>query len=174
MPQSTGYSRASIVIHWLAAILIVALFFTHEANRGSMGYMFHVSIGALLGLFLLWRVARRVMRGMTQKPQQAFIYNLASQIVITGLLVAIVAVVISGYLLPWSQGQPLDIAGLFAIPSPMSANHNFHEIVEEVHEISGKLFIPLLLLHILGTLKHAFIDRDNIAQRMFRSIAGGR
>ena len=51
---SQVYSRVSIIAHWLAAVAVVALFLTHEADRGSSGWFFHVSIGAVLGVFLLW------------------------------------------------------------------------------------------------------------------------
>ena len=111
---------------------------------------------------------------MTVKPDQAEIFNIASKIVIWGFLANIVVVVITGYLLPWSRGMPLDIFGVVSIPSPIAANHAFHEFVEELHEISGQLFIPLLALHILGAAKHALIDKDGIARRMFKSVASGR
>jgi cytochrome b561 len=41
-----GYSRVSIIAHWLAAILVVALFLTHEGERGSTEYAIHVGGGA--------------------------------------------------------------------------------------------------------------------------------
>ena len=154
--------------------MVIALFFTHEGDRGSAAFAFHVGGGAILGLFLLWRVGRRILRGMTEKPDQAAIYNLASQIVIWGFLVAIIIVVISGYLLPWSRGMAIDVFGLFQIPSPIAANHDFHELIEEVHEISGQLIVPLFLLHLLGALKHRFIDKDNVMQRMTKSVSNGK
>ena len=115
-PGTGGYSLRSIVVHWLAAILVVALFFTHEGERGSTANLFHVSGGAIVGLFLLWRVWRRVQRGSTHPPEQAAIFNFAARLVHWGLLVAIVVVVVSGYLLPWSLGRELDVFG-FGIPS---------------------------------------------------------
>lgn len=30
-----GYSRLSIVLHWFAAIVVTAVFLTHEGERGS-------------------------------------------------------------------------------------------------------------------------------------------
>ncbi len=168
-----SYSPLSIVSHWLAAILVIALFFTHEGERGSASAIFHVSGGAIAGLFLLWRVWHRVRRGMTASPKQAAVFNIASKIVMWGFLTAIVVVVLTGYFLPWSRGAPLDMFGLFSIPSPMGANRPFHEFVEEVHDIAGHLFVPLLVLHILGAAKHAFINRDGIASRMFRPQRGG-
>ena len=135
---------------------------------------FHVGGGAILGLFLLWRVGRRIVRGMSEKPDQAAIYNLASQFVIWGFLVAIIVVVISGYFLPWSRGQAINIFGLFQMSSPITANHDFHEIVKKMHNISGQLIVPLFFLHLLGALKHRFIDKDDVMQRMVKSVDDGK
>jgi len=56
----------------------------------------------------------------------------------------------------------------------MGSSPGFREFFEEVHEISGQLFVPLLILHILGAAKHAFIDRNSVAGRMFKYVSGGR
>lgn len=172
-PHRTSYSKLSIFLHWTAAILVVALFATHEGDRGSASFVFHVSGGAIAGVFLLWRVAHRVRGGMTATPEQTYLLNIASKIVLWGFLAAIVVVVISGYFVPWTSGRAIDIYGLFSIPSPMNANRDLHEFAEEVHEISGQLFVPLLALHLLGTAKHAFFNKDGIAQRIFKPSNDG-
>ena len=73
-----GYSGLSIALHWLAVILIVALFVTNEAEEGSAGYVFHVSGGAIAGTVLLWRVWRLVRHGMAERPSQGAIFDLVS------------------------------------------------------------------------------------------------
>ena len=55
----------------------------------------------------------------------------------------------------------------------MSANRDLHELLEEVHEIAGQLFIPLIVLHLLGAAKHAIFDKDGVAQRMFKASEDG-
>ncbi len=168
-----GYSWLSILVHWLGAVSIVALFVTHEGPRDSFAFQFHVAGGALIGLFLIWRVSRRAVRGFPPKPDQHPLFNLASTVVIWGLLTCIIVLVITGYLLPWSVGQPIDMAGLFDIPSPFPASRAFHEIMEEAHDIAGHLIVPLALLHVLGAFKHLIWDRDGIMQRMLMGRNGG-
>ncbi|NQW01289.1 MAG: cytochrome b/b6 domain-containing protein [Rhodospirillales bacterium] len=171
--NDTAYSRLSIFLHWMAAILVIALFATHEGARGSAAFVFHVSGGAIAGVFLLWRVAHRVRHGMAPAPDQAWLFTVASKIVFWGFLAAIVVVVVTGYLSPWSVGRAIDIYGLFSLPSPLSANRDLHEFVEELHEIAGQLFVPLLALHLLGAAKHYFFDRDGVVRRMFRASDTG-
>ena len=173
MDRTDGYSPLSIVLHWLAAIFVVVLFVTHDGERGSSAYVIHVSGGAIAGVVLLWRVWHRVRRGMVALPDQAFLLNAGARVVRWGFLVAIVVAVITGYLLPWSQGNSLDVFGV-AIPSPMASSREFHGLIEGVHDVSGHLFIPLLALHILGAAKHAVFDKGDIARRMFKATSGGR
>ena len=168
-----GYTLLSIVVHWLAAVLVIALFFTHEGGEGTAAYTFHVSGGALVGLFLLWRVWHRVRRGTPAPTQQAAFFNFVARIVHFALLVLIVAVVVSGYLLPWSMGRPFDLFGL-GLPSPMAPSPELHEFLERVHDTGGHLFVPLLALHVLGALKHAVFDRRGAGLRMFKPARGGR
>ena len=165
-----GYSGLSIALHWLTA----ALFVTHEGEEGSVGYVFHVSGGAIAGVILLWRAWHSLRRGMAERPDQAAAFNLVRQVVLWGFVAAIVVVVISGYLLPWSQGMPLDLFGVLAIPSPMGASPQFSDFVEDVHDISGQAFPLLLLIHLLAAAKHAILHRDGVARRIYRPVAGGR
>ncbi|NNE21480.1 MAG: hypothetical protein HKN11_02610 [Rhizobiales bacterium] len=172
--EADGYSLRSIAVHWLTAIIVVALFFTHEAARGSLGNVIHVSGGAIAGVFLLWRVWHRARRGLPLRPHQPFIIDVASLIVLWGFLATIVVVVITGYFLPWSLGRQFDLFGMIYIPTPMAASQPVHEVIEEAHEISGYLFVPLLALHLLGAAKHVFIDKDGIVRRMFKPAKAGR
>ena len=170
----SGYGRLSIVLHWLTAIAVVALFITHEGARGTAAQAFHEGGGAIIGLFLLWRVWRRMRRGLASEPEQPRALNILSRIVLWGLVLAIVVVTITGYLLPWSIGRPLEIYGL-AIPSPMRANPGLHGTIEEAHDLAGHAFIPLVALHVMGVLKHWLLDIDGkIAGRMFTPAEGGK
>ena len=173
MAARNGYSPLSVSVHWLAAILIIALFFTHEAEQGTAFYAFHVGGGAIAGIFLLWRVWHRVRSGFAENPNQYILLALLSKAVLWGFLVSIVVVVVSGYLLPWSLGKPIDLFGIVAVPSPIGDVHVLHEFMEEMHEVSGHLFVPLLGLHILGWAKHKFVDRDQASSRMFRPDKNG-
>ncbi len=172
--RTEGYSRISILVHWLTAIFVVILFITHEGERGDLAYAIHVGGGALVGLFLLWRVGYRMKRGMTRAPDQSPALNVVSAIVLWGLLLTIFVVTLSGYFLPWADGVSLNIFGTLAVPSPMSANPPLLEFMETVHEISGHLIPILLGLHILGAAKHLIIDRDTVVRRMLKALPGGR
>ena len=108
MSSPSGYNRLSVITHWLASISVIALFFTHEGPRDSLAFQFHVAGGAVIGLFLIWRTFHRVARGFPEKPQQHVLLNLLSTIVLWGLILAVIVLVITGFLLPWTIGRPID------------------------------------------------------------------
>ena len=45
-------------------------------------------------------------------------------------------------------------------------NKPIREIFHETHEIAGLIFLAIIVLHILGALKHKFIDKDETMQRI--------
>lgn len=164
------YGWTSISLHWIGAIAILVSYLTGEAMDGERGngaaYASHVSWAAVLAVPLVIRVVRRMVDGIKTTTDQAAIYTIASKIVMVGFLVAIVLSVLSGILLPWSLGNPLEVFSL-SIPSPLPRMRDLHEIVEETHEVATHIFIPLLVLHVAGALKHALIDKDNVLKGIF-------
>ena len=174
MSSPSGYNRLSVITHWLAAISVIALFFTHEGPRDSLAFQFHVAGGAVIGLFLIWRTFHRVARGFPEKPQQHVLLNLLSTIVLWGLILAVIVLVITGYLLPWTIGRPIDFGGVLSIPSPFQPMRGMHEFMEQAHDIAGHIIVPLVLLHVAGALKHWLFDKGDKKRRMLGSDAGGR
>jgi cytochrome b561 len=56
---------------------------------------------------------------------------------------------------------------VFSIPSPFAArNQGVHEFAELMHAIGRWAHCRAISLHVLGALKHAFIDRDGVLRRM--------
>ncbi len=118
---------------------------------------------------LMIRVVWRMVDGIRRTSDQSAIFHLASKIVMVGFLVTIVVSVVTGILLPWSLGNPLEVFSL-NIPSPLPRMCGLHEVLEETHEVAVHLFIPLVVLHAAGALKHAIVDRDNVLKGIFVPI----
>lgn len=74
---------------------------------------------------------------------------------------------------------PIDMFGLFDWPAlsfltnlPADQMKATHELLEEAHHLIAKVIVyGLVPLHVLGALKHQFIDKDNELARMIPFLA---
>ncbi len=172
------YGWPSIILHWIGAAALVASFLTGEGLEGVSGdalqaaYANHVFWATLLAVPLIARIVWRMRKGFAVTAHQNRWLHLLSRVVMIGFFVSIFAAVLSGILLPWSIGAALDI-GPITIPSPMPVSPAFHSFLESAHGVSSHLWLPLLLLHVLGALKHGIIDRDGALRGIFWPLGEG-
>lgn len=172
-----GYGWLSIALHWIAAVVILTMLITgfradmaadagdRELRSLIMGW--HISLGASFALVLLARVFASYAQPRPLAPEQAPPLKLLAIGTHQLLLIAILIQVISGPLAVWSGGRPINVFDLFAIPSPFAErNESVHEAAEVLHAIGRWTLVVLISLHVLGALKHAFIDRDGVLRRM--------
>lgn len=173
-PADHGYSGWSVFWHWMGATLVTVLFFSQWFEPGSDAEWIHVKCGALLGIALLWRVARRIYHGAAPKPIQHPNLNIVSDVVRWGILASIVIVILSGYALEWSLGEPIHMGTIFDIPSPLGPNPSLHRAAQWAHFISGWMFVPLVLVHFAGIIKHSVTKGGGyVMDRMIEPKKGG-
>jgi cytochrome b561 len=163
-----GYSAVSIALHWLTAIGVIALFATHELDD------IHVAIGLIATPVFLVRLVWRFWRGYPRPADQPALLNLLARLVTLAFLVCLAAVTVTGLILPPLEGEALPFFGLGELTLPIPASRSGAEIAEEIHEITGNAFVPLLLLHAAGALKHRFIDKDTVMTRMIKPVNKGK
>ncbi len=169
-----GYGWAAIVLHWLSAGGMLALYLLGEAAEESEGAAaklaaldLHVSVGMLLFAFLAARVLWSVSQPRPSPVETMPLFRVAASIVQSLFLVMIVALLMTGPLAVWSEARPVEVFGGFALASPFATPVEWlHDATKAVHGAAGSLFWPLIALHVAGAMKHQFIDRDATLQRM--------
>ena len=167
------YGPVSRLNHWIGALFVllllgIGLYFS-DMPRGaekSWWRSLHIAIGTIAILFLLFRVFWRARSTSPQDLPQARSLQRLSHIVHTLLLVAIVVMVVSGPLIQWLGGRPFGIFDLVKFPSPIPKSEIWHDRMEVLHGWTAWAIIYLVGLHLLGVIKHQFVDRDNILRRM--------
>jgi len=195
MNQSTRYTKTAVVLHWLIAICIFGMFalgwfmselpkeapkqmaydlfdwgiytinLAEEASPRTFYFNLHKSIGitilALIAFRLFWRITHKAPAILTSYKAwerklatgvHHLLYLLMVALPATGLIMAIA----SKYGVKWF-GLEL-IGGL--------DNKDLRDIFKEAHEIIGVIILLVLVLHIVGALKHHFIDKDDTVKRM--------
>ena len=172
-----GYGWLSIALHWAAAIAIILMLVTgfradiagdagDRATRATV-MAWHVGLGASFFIILLARVVSSYLQPRPTPVEQAAPLNLVSSLTHQILLIGILVQIISGPLAIWSGGRAINVFDVIAIPSPfVERNQGVHEIAETLHAIGRWALIVFIGLHVLGALKHVFIDRDGVLRRM--------
>ena len=167
-----GYSWLSIALHWVAAITVIAMYVIAEqaeelpkAESREMMQL-HISIGTALFLVLAFRILWRIFNTRPALPAQPMILDQLARWVPVALLAGIAIMLISGPLIVWSNGAAINIFDLVSLPSPITKNHDLHELAEEIHEFGVTLLKIALGLHVLGVIKHLVINRDGTLKKM--------
>lgn len=172
------YSTVSLVLHWLIAGLVVTqlgLVWAHEATEGSTSREFmnlHKSVGLSILVLTLarlgWRIANPAIPLPAGTPRWQ---KLAARGTHVLFYVFLIAMPLVGWAASSAAGRDIVWFGLFEWPLlPIGGGRETAGSLMDAHEIAGKLLIALVVLHVLGALKHHFVDRDNVLHRMIPLI----
>ena len=169
--NQASYSNVAILLHWLiAALMIYMLFWGEDLIRNDKGTLYpsmHASIGATILILSVLRLVWRLINPPPPLPGndhgwQARISEWTHWL-FYALMIGIPLTGIADFgrqvtLRPEQAGAT--IFGLFPVPQiPLNA-------LGRLHGISTKLAIGLLILHVLGALKHQLWDKDKLINRM--------
>ena len=169
------YTNTAIALHWLIAVMIVCAFTMGLVMTDIPGitptklkyYSWHkwagVTILALACLRLLWRLGHRAppypsSMSAWQKSAASGLHAL--------LYVLMFAIPLSGYFYTLSAGVPVVYFGLFQLPVLMDPSPELKPILKALHYWLNMGMAALVLDHVAAALKHHFVDRDGVLQRM--------
>jgi len=168
----TQYSKRMVIAHWLTLALLVLAWYlgdslsdsTDESRATLLGYAVHASAGIAVLLLIAMRLFFRGKDGVppavgnTPMDKVAHgvhhtLYLLLLLVPITGMLTVIRS----------SVGKALLAQDANLLPKA----HGYHGLL--VHSLHGTLvnvLIGLVIIHVLGALKHQFIAKDGLLERM--------
>lgn len=171
--DGTNYDTVAITLHWLTALLVIVLFglgvtwdyFPHDTAETMQGV--HVSLGVILTVVIIARVAWRLMPGHQVSALDVGLVRLASKVVQYLLYVLLVAQAVLGFLIRWSGGHPVSFFGLFDIPSPIAAMARpERRTIHELHQYIGWGIVIIAFGHAAAALYHYYVVKDRVLQRM--------
>jgi cytochrome b561 len=168
------YSTVSLTLHWLIAALVVTqvlLIAAHDWTEGPISREFvqiHKSVGLSILMLTLgrlgWRIANPAIPLPEAMPRWQKILARATHVLFYVLLIAMPLL---GWAASSAGGREIHWFGLFEWPLlPIGGGREMAGQLMDLHEIAAKALIALVVLHILGALKHQFINRDNVLHRM--------
>ncbi len=172
-PQTTRYSGVAMGLHWLLALLIVGTFslgvYMHELPFSPARlkyYSWHKWAGVTILLLsfvrLAWRITHRPPADVAMPGWQARAAHATHH-----LLYALFFIVpLVGWAYSSAAGFPIVWFGVLQLPDFVPVDKALAEAIKPWHERTALLMAALVLLHIAGALKHQFIDRDGLLDRM--------
>ncbi|MFD2112696.1 cytochrome b [Thiorhodococcus fuscus] len=179
LDMPTRLSPNTLALHWIVAIMMIGLLATglYMAQTSTFGlYPWHKSFGVLIALFVVLRVAWRIRNGWP-KPVGDYtsVEKLLAKLVHWLLIIGTVLMPVSGFMMSAMSGHGVPFFGfeLFAHnPDPtnpqevVALNATLAEAGHVLHRWGGYLLIGAVVLHVVGALKHHFVDRDGTLRRM--------
>ena len=176
----TRYDDLAIWLHWLTALLVVALFILSEFwgvvphPTKTLMVATHMSLGILLALVLVVRIVWRLTPGHRVKDANIGLLELASKTVHNGLYVLLAAQMVLGFLTRWTDNKALSFFGLL-IPSPIGTfSKAAGDFVDTIHNVNAWIIMVLAAGHVLAALMHHFVLRDDVLLRILPSAGGQR
>jgi cytochrome b561 len=168
------YSTGAMILHWAIAIAVIWDWRLADAAEGApRGQHFavlqpHFALGMVI---LLLTVLRLIWRATHRSP--AFSSEMATwerglaRAVHFIFYVLLIGLPLMAWIGTSMMRQPIDFYGLFTIPYLPTPNSRGpgHELLD-LHGTLGNVMLWLIVLHVVGALKHQFWDKDGDLYRM--------
>ncbi len=168
----TQYSKGVVIAHWITLVLLIAAYFlgeiAHDMRKADGGatigiYVTHGLAGAAVVLLTLLRLFCRKTQGVPAPIGTGLMDKIA-----TGVHYALYAVLL---MLPFSgmmQVVNSDVINAIMAGDPSLLPKKFTGVAaHEVHEVLVKVLMLLVGVHVLGALKHQFVMKDGLLNRMW-------
>lgn len=170
-----SYGWATIGIHWLTALVVIALFalgywmltLSYYDPWYRLGPWWHKSVGILL---LALTVARVVWRAANKKPELigSRFERVGAHLGHLLLYALLLLTMVSGYLISTADGRGISVFDWFEVPALITSIPAQEDLAGDVHWYSALALVILAGGHSLMALKHHFLDKHNTLKRMLK------
>jgi cytochrome b561 len=180
--EARRYAIVAIALHWLIVVLLFANIWEGWQMDNLRGlakftvFQTHKSIGITVLVLTLARIAWRLThRPPPYDPPLIPWEKRLSAVVHIGFYVIMLGLPLTGWAIV--SASPTNIPTLLydTIPwphlpvlhdLPIATRRGLEDPLKETHHLLVKLTYVLIILHVAGALKHAFISRDGVVHRM--------
>lgn len=172
--DNTSYTALAKLLHWGMALMmagLVAMGFVMSdmplSPEKLQFYAWHkwagVSVFMLVWLRLVWRVLNPPPPyPATMSPWLQRFAHLG-HVALYGLMLIIP---LSGWLMSSAKGVQTVWFGILPLPDLLEKDKALGHLLQEAHELLNFALLLLVAGHVAAALKHHWIDRDGILQRM--------
>jgi cytochrome b561 len=138
-------------------------------------YYLHKSLGLLIFILMIWRIAYRLIHGAPAAEPGLARWQRAVSSAVHGLLYLLLLVMpVLGYLALSAFGASTPFFGLFELPPILVKDEPLSDRLFLIHRGVGFLIALLAVVHIGAALQHHFMFKDGVLRRMLPRALGGR
>lgn len=176
--QPRRYSAVAITLHWLLAAAILGIFavglymadLPFSPARMKL-FNWHKWAGVCILLLTVLRLVWRVTHRPPALPQTVTLampgWQMQAYHATHHLMYALFFVVpLLGWVYSSAIGYSIVLFGVLPLPDLVGADKALAELIKPWHGLAAWALIVLAALHIGAALKHHWIDRDGLMQRM--------
>lgn len=174
--RNTSHSWGSLskLLHWVIVLMIIGqIVLAQIADDLPLGPELlatlarHKSLGmTILGLAairLIWRWLNPTPAlPSTMKPWERGLARLAH----VALYFSIFAIPLTGWMMSSAKNYPVSWFNLFQFPNLVAPSESVYEFMHDTHETLVGVMLAATAMHVIGALKHHFVDRDTVLRRM--------
>ena len=170
--MTTHFTVLSRVLHWLMAVLILAMLFIGVAMVSSLSdYHRLVSIHKPIGALLLVLVALRLINRLFSPPPplpaaMPAVLRLAAYASHWVMYALMFALPLIGWGMLSAGGYPIELVGSFHLPPISPHSSTLYAVLRPAHTVLAYLLFATFLVHLGAALAHAFIFKDGVFESM--------
>lgn len=168
------YPLLSRILHWLTALLVIGLFFSGwymvQLDYYSPWYQklpqWHIFSGFILSF--LWTIVllRLPLVKNSFKNSYSVLEQVSARLVKNLFYLLVLIMIVSGYLIATADGDGVLLFDYLKIPAISHFSATQIDTIGLIHQYTSYFLIFLVCFHILGAMKHHFIDKDETLKRM--------
>ncbi|WP_411380290.1 cytochrome b [Pseudomonas sp. MPB26] len=171
-PTIDRYPTALRVLHWVRAVLVLGLLWAgwymtglndEVPSKYELYYPWHKSFGLLTLLLVLTQIALRWQAASIPQPLATLasyerILSRLTQRLMYGL---VLIVPLMGYSMSstYTMSDGVFFFGV-NLPELLPKNDDWFAVFQWLHKVLAYTLLALIVLHVVGALKHRFYDRD--------------
>ena len=171
------YTTIAIALHWLIALMIlislaVGLYMTSLkfSPEKLQLYNWHKWAGVTIFLLVLVRIVWRLSHAAPPMPPLPAWQRHAASASHYLLYALMIVIPLSGWLMSSAKGFQTVYFGVMPLPDLIDKNKAIGDSLQWIHRSLNFTMIAIIVLHAAAALKHHFIDRDDVLQRMLPHI----
>jgi len=172
MIMNQHFPLTSRILHWIMAVLILAMLFIGVAMVSSLSdYHRLVSIHKPIGILILVLAALRLVNRLIFPPSplpsgMPVPLRVAAEASHWLLYALMFAQPLVGWAMLSAAGYPIALIGAFHLPPIVPHDMALYAFLRPLHSVLAFALFATFLLHLAAALTHALIFRDGVFKSM--------